>query len=122
MSLVNEDGLPAANKDSLVGAMSGVFMVSVSWHHETSFSLFALQAGGVIGLAVNIWVMDKYGRKIGLIVASLMGLLGAAGTTGARNVAMFIVFRFFAGWGSWAALAVGMEFDLSPAPSQVLTW
>ncbi len=68
-----------------------------------------IQAGGLIGLGVNIYVMDKYGRKMGLIFASLMGLLGAAGTTGARNVAMFIVFRFFAGWGSWAALCVGMR-------------
>lgn len=65
------------------------------------------QAGGIFGIAINVWSMDKYGRKMGLIIASLVGLLGAAGSTGSRNVAMFITFRFFAGYGAWASLCVG---------------
>ncbi|KAJ9615214.1 hypothetical protein H2200_001288 [Cladophialophora chaetospira] len=102
MNLIDEDGLPTSNADSLVGAMSGVFM-----------------AGGIIGIGINIWVMDRFGRKMGVVTSSFMGLLGAAGTTGARNVAMFIAFRFFAGWGAWAALCVGPTYVSELAPPKI---
>ena len=58
--------------------------------------------------------MDRFGRKMGVVTASVMGLLGGAGTTAAQNVAMFIAFRFFAGWGAWSALCVGKSLYQYP--------
>jgi MFS family permease len=89
MGLINAEGLIDSHSNSLIGATSGVF-----------------QAGAFFGVLLGSYVMDKWGRKVGVIYCALLSILGGAGLAGARNIAMFIVFRFFAGAGSWAFLAL----------------
>ena len=42
-----------------------------------------------------------------MIYCSVLSILGAAGLTGSPSIAPFLVFRFFAGAGSWGYVAVG---------------
>lgn len=78
---------PEANQ--LIGAMSGVF-----------------QAGAFFGVLIASYVMDRWGRKAGVIYCSCFSLFGGALLCASQNSAMFIVARFFAGMGSWGFLAV----------------
>jgi MFS family permease len=50
--------------------------------------------------------MDRYGRKVGVMYCAVLSLVGGVCLCAAQNIAMFIVFRFFAGAGSWAFLAL----------------
>ena len=50
--------------------------------------------------------MDKWGRKAGVIFVSVVGLVGGALVCASQAVAMFLVFRFFAGAASWGALTI----------------
>ena len=69
---------------SLISTMNGLF-----------------QAGAFFGsFGINI-VADRYGRKMSIIIPSLLVLISGACLAGSVNVTMFIVFRFFAGMGSW---------------------
>jgi MFS family permease len=52
--------------------------------------------------------MDKYGRKVGVMYCATLSIIGGVCLCAAQNIAMFIVFRFFAGAGSWAFLALSM--------------
>ena len=52
------------------------------------------------------YVMDRWGRKAGVIYCSVFSLFGGALLVGSKSAAMFIVGRFFAGIGSWGFLAV----------------
>jgi MFS family permease len=64
------------------------------------------QAGSCCGLLVGSWVMDKWGRKAGVVYAAVLGIIGTVGVTSAQNVAMFIAFRFFCGVGTNAFMGV----------------
>lgn len=44
-------------------------------------------------------LMCRFGRKWTVIVASIILLISTACLAGSVNIAMFIVFRFFAGFG-----------------------
>lgn len=50
--------------------------------------------------------MDTWGRKLGVIFVSVIGLVSGALVCAAQNVTMFLVFRFFAGMASWGALTI----------------
>jgi MFS family permease len=52
--------------------------------------------------------MDKWGRKAGVMYCAVLSIVGGVCLCAAQNIAMFIVFRFFAGAGSWAFLALSM--------------
>jgi len=56
-------------------------------------------AGGFFGALCHGWVADAYGRKMSIFVGGMFVLVSQALIAGAYNPAMFIVFRFFAGWG-----------------------
>jgi MFS family permease len=59
------------------------------------------QAGAFCGsLGINI-VADRWGRKMSIIVPSILVLISGACLAGSVNVGMFIAFRFFSGMGSW---------------------
>jgi MFS family permease len=59
------------------------------------------QAGAFFGsIGINI-VAGRFGRKMPIIVPSLLVLISGACLAGSANVGMFIVFRFFSGMGSW---------------------
>jgi MFS family permease len=72
----------ATNADSLIGAMVGLYY-----------------AGGVVGSFCHGWMCNAYGRKMSIVTGMLFVLISGAFLTGSVNVAMFIVFRFFSGWG-----------------------
>ncbi len=56
-------------------------------------------AGGVPGAFCHGWLADAYGRKMSIFVGCLMIVLAQALIAGSVHPVMFIVFRFFAGWG-----------------------
>jgi len=92
-------GTPTHNSENIIGAMNGVF-----------------QAGAFFGVMIGSWVMDKYGRKMGMAYCSFFSIFGGALICGSRNAAMFIVARFFAGMGSWGFLAVTPVYTAELAP------
>jgi MFS family permease len=65
-----------------------------------------MQAGAVIGIMVESYIMDRWGRKAGVISCAIMSIIGGTILLASQNVTMFIVARFIAGWGSWGFLAV----------------
>jgi len=71
-----------SNAESLEGAMLSLYY-----------------AGGVFGAVCHGLLSDRYGRKWSIFTACLINLVSEALLTGAVSPAMFIVFRFFAGWG-----------------------
>lgn len=92
MHLVNSKGEASSNQAAVIGAMAGVF-----------------QAGGVFGIFSTTYIMDKWGRKPGMIFCSLVGLVGGALVCAAQNTAMFIAFKFVAGLSSWGFLSISMH-------------
>lgn len=96
MKLLNSEGLVTSKTNSLIGAMSGVF-----------------QAGGVFGIFSTTYVMERWGRKAGMIFCAVTGLLGGIFVCAAQNVGMFIAFKFLAGFSSWSYVAISMYFSLS---------
>lgn len=100
MKLINEKGEPTHNSSELIGATSGVF-----------------QAGAFFGAMIGSWVMDKYGRRVGLIYCATLSIIGGACLAAAQNIGMFITFRFFAGAGSWVFLALSVLILLLPLVS-----
>lgn len=69
-------------------------------------AITALQyAGGIVGAFVHGWLSNAYGRKASILFGALMVLISGALLTGSVNVAMFIVFRFFNGWGAFQLLS-----------------
>ncbi|KAH4007443.1 hypothetical protein HBI24_065950 [Parastagonospora nodorum] len=99
MGLVDASGKPTTNAESLIGTMNGVF-----------------QAGAVLGILSSSYIMDRWGRKAGILYCALFSLVGGALLCGAQNVAMFIAARFIAGWGSWGFLAVTPTYSAELAP------
>jgi sugar porter (SP) family MFS transporter len=57
-------------------------------------------AGGFFGALSTWWVADRFGRKGAIALASTIILISGALSAGSVNITMFIVFRFFAGWGT----------------------
>ena len=69
MNLLNAEGEATSKTDSLIGAMSGIF-----------------QAGGVFGVLITTYMMEKWGRKSAVYFCSIIGLLGGALVVAAQNV------------------------------------
>ena len=88
------DGAP-----SIISAMNAVF-----------------QVGGLFGIIGGSFVMDRWGRKAGMYYAAALSFIGGAPLTGSVNPAMFIVFRFFAGAGSYSFDAVTPVYAAELAP------
>lgn len=61
---------------------------------------YYLQAGALIGIFSTAWVMDKWGRKAGVLYCAILGIIGTACSAAAVNVGMFIAFRFVTGLSS----------------------
>lgn len=72
------------NGTSLISAMNGLF-----------------QAGAFFGAICISWVADAWGRKTSISVAAFLVVLSGALLAGSVHIAMFLVFRFFAGMGSF---------------------
>lgn len=130
MGIITPEGTVTKNADQLEGAMSGVFQV---WHPSTrsqppmhpsfpfmsqrSSRLTVWQAGAFFGVLIGSYVMDKWGRKVGMIYCATLSIIGGIMLCAAQDVAMFIAFRFVAGAGSWGFLALSMRtFSLASSP------
>ncbi len=57
-------------------------------------------AGGFVGSFFQGWISNRWGRKSAIIMGCFLVVVSAAFLTGSVNAPMFIVFRFFNGWGS----------------------
>jgi MFS family permease len=74
------------------GALLGFFNASMS-------------LGSLIGLAFTPYLIDKYGRKIGVAIGCAIMLLAVGLQTGATNIAMFIAARMILGFGDTIVLS-----------------
>jgi MFS family permease len=72
----------ASNASQLTGAISALFY-----------------AGGVVGSFCCGWMSNRFGRRASVLGGALMVLISGGLLTGSVNISMFIVFRFFNGWG-----------------------
>lgn len=77
------------------GSVLGVFNASMS-------------LGSLVGLGICPYLVDKWGRKMGVFSGSLIILLGTGLQAGSRNIGMFISGRLL--------LGLGMAITLSSAP------
>jgi MFS family permease len=102
LTLIDGKSVLSKHADSLLGATTGVF-----------------QAGAFFGVLIGSWVMDKYGRKIGAIYCASLSIVSGVCLCAAQNIAMFIVFRFFAGAGSLAFAALMPVYTAELAPPKL---
>ena len=72
----------APNADALTGATIALFFV-----------------GGFFGAMSTWWIADRFGHKIAIATGSTIVCVAGALAAGSVNITMFIVFRFFTGWG-----------------------
>ncbi|KEF53482.1 uncharacterized protein A1O9_10457 [Exophiala aquamarina CBS 119918] len=102
MTVIDEEGNFTSQGNALIGAMSGVF-----------------QAGGCFGILAVTYIMDRWGRKAGVMFVSGIGLFSGALVCASQGVVMFLVFRFFAGIASWGALTITPVFSSELAPPAI---
>lgn len=88
--------------DGIIGSFNGVF-----------------QAGAFFGIIIVSGVMDRWGRKAGVIFCSFWSILGGAILCSSQHYGMFIAARFFAGMGSWGFLAVTPTYSAEMAPPKI---
>lgn len=65
----------------------------------TSAIVCLFYVGGVFGSLAAAPLSDRYGRKLTIFVGAVITLIATAILAGSVNAAMFIVFRFFVGFG-----------------------
>ncbi len=70
----------------------------------TIFGLFS--AGAIFGALFVGWLCDAYGRKISLVVAAIINVLGGALQTGSVHVGMFITARFITGFAGGESFGI----------------
>ena len=70
------------NAEGLTGSMTGLFY-----------------AGGCFGCLMSAVIADRFGRKWAVVTGLLIEIIATACLAGSVNIAMFLVFRFFVGWG-----------------------
>jgi len=75
-------GLDASNTASLTGAMNSLYYT-----------------GAIFGSICHSWVADRFGRKMDIFTGTVIIIISQALIAGSVHPAMFIVFRFFCGWG-----------------------
>jgi MFS family permease len=77
----------------------------------TGLNNAALWIGSILGASLIQPLSDSYGRKIALLVASCICLVGAIIQSAAHNIATFVVGRILIGFGS--------ELACGPGPSLI---
>jgi MFS family permease len=73
-----------SNATQLISAMNAVYYV-----------------GGFLGTVLNGPIADRLGRKPSIMIGGIITMISAALLAGSVSMAMFIVFRFFSGLGSY---------------------
>ncbi|KAF2494594.1 MFS transporter [Lophium mytilinum] len=92
----------APNAAALIGAMNALYYT-----------------GGIFGSFLAGWTSDKYGRKFSIGLGNALVLLSGALMTASVNPAMFIVFRFCSGLGSFVILASAPLWIAELAPPKL---
>ncbi len=105
MNLINTEGVPSSNFSSKLGEIVGLFQ-ACQFHTPETLQLTLSKAGAVVGILVGALIVDKWGRKAGVIYSSVVSIIGLAGLTGSVNSEMFIAFRFIMGAGAWGYASV----------------
>lgn len=62
----------------------------------TTFGLFS--TGAIFGGLFVGWCSDAYGRKLALVIAAFINIIGGALQTGSVHIGMFIAARFVTGF------------------------
>lgn len=55
--------------------------------------------------------MDRWGRRFAMRTFAVISIVAGGILAASQNAAMFTVFRFFTGLGSWAFLNISKLFD-----------
>ncbi|KIW23450.1 uncharacterized protein PV07_11644 [Cladophialophora immunda] len=97
-------GMAAAVIATLLGQPTFVSAMQLDGPHAQSLegcmnSLFYV--GGIFGSFNHGWMANRFGRKLSITFGAVMLLVSQALLTGSVHPAMFIVFRFFSGWGGF---------------------
>ena len=95
-------GKTTSRADSIIGAFNGVF-----------------QAGAFFGVLLVSGIMDRWGRKAGIIFCSFWSIVGGTLLCASQHWGMFIAARFLAGMGSWGFLAVTPTYSAEVAPPKI---
>ncbi|OQV02316.1 hypothetical protein CLAIMM_07534 [Cladophialophora immunda] len=106
LSLVADTTAPGYSyTNTIIGAVNGVFF-----------------AGGVFGTLLSGWTADKFGRRNGFRIASVLGVIGAAIQAGSVNVPMYLVARVITGLAAGNTLAAMPTYyaEVSPPHSRGL--
>ncbi|KAJ5462519.1 hypothetical protein N7475_007463 [Penicillium sp. IBT 31633x] len=77
-----------------------------------------MSVGALAGLAILPFVLDRFGRKICLVVGSLFMLLGVALQSGSMNFSMFVGARFILGFGDIIVICTAPLLITEIAPAQ----
>jgi MFS family permease len=91
-----------SHANAIIGAFNGVF-----------------QAGAFFGILIVSGIMDRYGRKGGVVFCSFWSIIGGTLLCASQSYGMFIAARFFAGMGSWGFLAVTPTYSAELAPPKI---
>lgn len=62
----------------------------------TTFGLFS--TGAIFGGLFVGWCSDAYGRKLALVIAAFINIIGGALQTGSVHIGIFIAARFVTGF------------------------
>lgn len=76
-------------------------------------------AGGFFGALCSNWIGDRWGRKTAIMAGALIVLVSTALCAGSVHIAMFIVFRFFTGWGAFILMISVPLWILETVPPEV---
>ncbi|KAK9456043.1 general substrate transporter [Dipodascopsis uninucleata] len=74
---------------------------------RTSLIVSILSAGLFCGALSNAYIADRFGRRPGLVTACCIFSFGVILQTINAGVALFVVGRFFAGWGAGSVSSLG---------------
>lgn len=77
------------------------------------------QVGGLIGTFTMSFFSDRYGRRIGIAVPTVVNIVCAALLAGSVNIEMFIAFRFFAGMAAYSLVSAVPVWISEVAPPRV---
>lgn len=77
------------------------------------------QVGGLIGTFTMSYFADRWGRRVGIAVPTVVTIVCAALLAGSVNIEMFITFRFFAGMAAYSLVAAVPVWISEVAPPSV---
>jgi fucose permease len=99
----------------VMDAFSGYFNLDTA---TTSLSVCFIFVGGAIGALFAPFVVNKRGRKDGMLHSAVLQIIGVILQTSAQNISMFIVGRFIIGLGTGIANVAAPVYVAETAPAK----